>query len=281
MSTIQLALFPEVPLRHAPQRMGRAVVTEKMVKSILAKGTGVLSGVDYTLNPYTGCQFSCSYCYAAFFQPPGERRDSWGSWVEVKSNALEALRRERGIAGASIMVGSVTDPYQPIERETRLTRSLLEHLASVSPQPRVHIQTRSPFVLDDIDILKRFERLTVGMSITTDDELVRKAFEPQCASIDRRMAAVEELVRAGVAATISLSPMLPVTDPERFAKKLKTLGARKFYAGFFHENRGDFASGTRPGAWALARAHGWTKEKYEETVLRMRAIIPELRAYGR
>jgi DNA repair photolyase len=281
MSTIQLTLFGEAPGLRIPERAGRAQVAEKRVKSILAKGTGVLAGVDYTLNPYVGCQFACSYCYAAFFQPPGDRRESWGQWVEVKANALELLRRERGIAGASIMVGSVTDPYQPIERETRLTRSLLEHLATVSPQPKIHIQTRSPFVVDDLDVLLRFERLTVGMSITTDDEMVRKAFEPQCASIGRRMEAVEQMSKAGIRTCISISPMLPVTDPERFARQLKELGAQRFSAGYFHENRGDFASGTRPGAWALARAHGWPREAYDDTVRRMKAVIPELKSWGR
>ncbi len=264
-----------------PDQRGRTQFTERQAKTILAKGAGMLSSYDFTLNPYTGCQFSCSYCYAAFFQADEQKRDSWGRWVDVKINALDLLKRHRGAAGKRIFVGSVTDPYQPVERELRLTRSLLQHLATLNPQPRIHIQTRSPIICDDISVLRKFSHLTVGMSITTDDELVRKAFEPACASIPQRVEAAARLVQAGISLAVCISPMLPISDPARFARQLRDIGADRYWTGYFHEGQRDFASGTRPGAFALAKAHGWNFDEFQRTAVLMSEILPDLRGVKR
>ena len=102
---------------------------------------------DFTLNPYSGCSFGCTYCYAAFFSKTREQRDRWGYWVMVKENALELLeRRKRGaLDGKRIYMSTVTDPYQPIERQLDLTRGLLEVLAD-RHSPKLVVQTRSPDV---------------------------------------------------------------------------------------------------------------------------------------
>lgn len=267
-----------LPQARVPSRSGRARVTEKRVKSILGKATGGLSAYDFTLNPYTGCQFSCSYCYAAFFVPDEEKADKWGEWIEVKENAMALLRKARRLAGSTIYVGSVTDPYQPIEREVRLTRSLLTHMADLAVQPSVTIQTRSPFVADDIDLFKQFKNLRVNVSITTDDDEVRKQFEPQCASIRRRLETVSLLLAEGIDANVSVSPMLPISDPEGFARTLRDLGARKVYASAFHAPRGAFIAGTRQKALDLAREMGWGGPQYLETLDRMRSVFPELKS---
>jgi DNA repair photolyase len=114
-------------------------------RSILSRATGYISAFDYTLNPYKGCQFGCGYCYAAFFADSLARKETWGQWLVVKENAVELLRRRGGrIAGKSIYMSSVTDPYQPVERRLRLTRELLEVM--LPHQPRLVIQTRGPLV---------------------------------------------------------------------------------------------------------------------------------------
>ena len=138
----QPMLFDLEPLVAVPRSVGQALVTKRRVSQILTKATGMLKSLDFTLNPYVGCSFACSYCYAAFFQPDEVKVRDWGYWVEVKENALELLRRESRLAGSHVMVGSVTDPYQPLERTTGLTRSLLEHMASVRPQPPYRARRR-------------------------------------------------------------------------------------------------------------------------------------------
>jgi toxin-antitoxin system PIN domain toxin len=125
-----------------PERIGDTEVSYRDAASILTRATGFMSDYDFTLNPYSGCGFGCSYCYAAFFSRDAQRSDSWGRWVEVKQNALEKLNRMRtSLTGKAIYMSSVTDPYQPIERRLLLVRGLLEALAE--QQPRLVVQTRS------------------------------------------------------------------------------------------------------------------------------------------
>ena len=120
-----------------------------------------------------GCGFACTYCFASFFQPEQERFDSWGQWIDIKSNAAELLKKKRDLKGARIFMSSATDPYQPLEMRTGLTRSLVEIMADPLRQPRLVVQTRSPLVTRDLDLLKQFKHVRVNMSITTDDEDVR------------------------------------------------------------------------------------------------------------
>ncbi|MYD74789.1 MAG: radical SAM protein, partial [Chloroflexi bacterium] len=127
---------------------------------ILTPGAGYLREYDYSLNPYVGCSFGCSYCYAAFFAP-FDKQASWGDWVRVKQNAsLKLSRIRRSLASKTIYLSSATDPYQPIERRLELTRSLLPILAEKCAH--LVVQTRSPLVVRDIDLLRRFDQLCVN-----------------------------------------------------------------------------------------------------------------------
>src|SRR5687768_1675050 len=126
-------LLPLEPIKPArPAQIGPAEVLYAQARSILTKSSGFIDAFDYTLNPYSGCTFGCSYCYAAAFVRDYERRNSWGQWVQVKENALELLRkrRKKPLEGTTIYLSSVTDPYQPVERELKLTRALLEELVA-------------------------------------------------------------------------------------------------------------------------------------------------------
>lgn len=140
------------------------LVTEITVRSLLTashRDRGIPG--DYTINPYRGCTFSCSYCYASkFVHEDSAKKASWGRWVEVKRNAVDALQKEsHKVCGSRVFLGSATDPYQPIELRVGLTRALLEVLLLAFPA-RLHLQTRSPHVVRDVELFQRFgDALTV------------------------------------------------------------------------------------------------------------------------
>ncbi len=151
-------------------------------------------------------------------------------------------------------MSSVTDPYQPVERELRLTRQLLEILAE-GHRPKLVVQTRSPDVQRDIDLFRaivdRDGSVRVNVTVTTDDEAIRRAFEPSCPGNDRRLEAATALVRGGVDTCVTMTPLLPVQDPERFADRLRQSGVEQFIAQPFHFQRGKFVAGTRDAALAI------------------------------
>src|SRR4051794_8411490 len=110
--------------------IGQSSVDYKHVQGILTKPSGFADFFDYTLNPYSGCTFGCNYCYAAFFAKTDELKANWGKWVQVKENALDLLKkyRRKPLLDKNIYMSTVTDPYQPIEKEIGLTRAILEEL---------------------------------------------------------------------------------------------------------------------------------------------------------
>lgn len=181
-------------------------VGERRCKTIM--GRSGIGGVDYSINPYLGCQHGCVYCYARFMSRMGHKGETWGSFVDAKVNALERLeqearRKRRGV----VLLSSVTDPYQPLERRFKLTRGCLEIL--LENQYPVVIQTKSDLVLRDLDLIKRFDICEVGFTITTSDDEVRRAFEPRASPIDARLTAMRKLSDAGVSTYAFLGPMLP------------------------------------------------------------------------
>lgn len=260
---------------HRPERIGDTEVSYRDAASILTRATGFMSDYDFTLNPYSGCGFGCSYCYAAFFSRDPQKSDSWGRWVDVKQNALEKLDRMRtSLTGKAIYMSSVTDPYQPIERRLLLVRGLLEALAE--QQPRLVVQTRSPLVTRDIDVLQRFEHVRVNMTVTTDSDAVRKAFEPMCPGNRARLAAIAKVAASGIETCVTMTPLLPVERPEQFARDLLETGVRQFVVQPFHVDRGRFVAGTREAALTLMRELGWTPDCYRSTVDTLRRHLPVL-----
>lgn len=217
---------------------------------------------DFALNPYRGCSFGCSYCYAAFYVADEEMRADWGNWVEVKVRAVEALRK-KNLTDKRIFMSSATDPYQPLERKLELTRDVVNELADQGA--RLVVQTRSPISARDVDLFKRFKHIRVNMSVTTDDDDIRKRYEPNCASIDRRLEAVETIRAADIPVAISVCPMLPMNDPEKFGKRLSRMGVSAVYGAYFHETTRPFTANTRDHALQLAKEDGWNEAKFEET----------------
>jgi len=185
---------------------------EILAKSVLTRSR--IPGADYTVNPYLGCAHGCSYCYAAFMKRFTGHPEPWGEFLDVKVNAVHLLRRQlRRARPGRVLLSSVTDPYQPAERVHLLTRGCLEALRDF--RFPVTVLTRSPLVLRDLDLLRRLRDASVGISLPTDDEAVRRAFEPRAPPIPARLEALRALRQAGVATFAFAGPLLPM-DPARF-----------------------------------------------------------------
>jgi DNA repair photolyase len=162
----------------------------------------------YVINPYVGCQHNCSYCYAHFMKRFTGHKEPWGEFVDVKLNAPELLKREITRKRVDrVWVSGVCDPYQPLEGKYKLTRQCLELLAD-NDWP-VTVQTRSPMVLRDLDILTRGKSFEVGLSVTTADDGMRKLFEPNAPSIMERVRALGELHQSGIRTYAMIAPILP------------------------------------------------------------------------
>jgi DNA repair photolyase len=180
-----------------------------IIKEIQPKTVLSISKVyPYVINPYTGCQHNCSYCYARFMKRFTGHSEPWGQFVDVKIKAPDLLRLEiTKKKPGRVWISGVCDPYQPLEAKYKLTRQCLEILAQ-NNWP-VSVQTRSPLVLRDIDILKKGRDFEVGFSITTADDSIRKLFEPDAPPIENRVRALDELHRAGIRTYVMIAPMLP------------------------------------------------------------------------
>lgn len=248
--------------------MGRARIFPREVSRILTPTGGYLRDFTHTLQPYAGCQFRCSYCYVREMsvQRANPYRLPWSEWIAPKTNAPERLLREaqRGVlAGARIFCSSATDPYTPIERKWRLTRGCLEVLVHYPPA-FLTVQTRSPLVLRDVDLLARIPTALVSVTITTDNERVRRLLEPNAPSLALRVGALAKLRAAGVPTQVAVSPLLPC-DPERLATLLEPVADRVVIDDFF---RGDGAGGRRSrAALEQLRAAGfaaWAEPGYAD-----------------
>ena len=259
-----------------PSNIGHVRVSYIQAREILTRASGFMDAYDFTLNPYSGCSFGCTYCYAAFFSRDTEKRDTWGYWVNVKENAVELLqKRLRRNAGALdeklIYMSSVTDPYQPVERELKLTRQILEVMAD-GHRPKLVVQTRSPDVTRDCDLFRQIEdnggRVQVNMTVTTDDEDIRRTFEPFCPANSVRLKAIEQVQAEGIDSCITMTPLLIVNSPYAFADHLVETGVKKFIAQPFHFNRGKFVANTREGAFDLvAKKLECPRESFKEEYL--------------
>lgn len=180
------------------------IIREVQAKSILSSS----QVYPYVINPYTGCQHGCSYCYARFMKRFTGHREPWGDFVDVKVNAPDLLKKEmiRRKPG-KVWISGVCDPYQPLEAKYRLTRQCLEILAGQGWP--VVIQTRSPLVLRDLDVIQSGAFFEAGLSVTTADEEIRRMFEPNAPPIPARVRALKELHQAGIKTYAMIAPMLP------------------------------------------------------------------------
>ncbi|MCH7628255.1 MAG: PA0069 family radical SAM protein [Proteobacteria bacterium] len=202
-----------------PERKLRTTVTEEFPKTVMSFNRSPDIPFDRSLNAYRGCEHGCVYCYArpshAFHDlSPGL---DFETTLFAKPKAAEILRKTfggRGYVPRPLAMGTNTDPYQPIERDYRITRAVLELCLEV--RHPVTITTKSARVLDDLDLLAELarHRLTaVGISVTSLDPHLSGLLEPRASAPAKRLAALGKLVAAGVPAHVSVAPVIPsITD---------------------------------------------------------------------
>jgi DNA repair photolyase len=223
--------------------------TEITARSILVRSR--IPGVDYVINPYLGCGHGCRYCYAVFMRRYARHHAGapWGSFVEAKINLPQVLsaelarKKHRGRA----LLASVCDPYQPAELKYRLTRRCLELLAEFGWG--IDILTRSPLVTRDLDLLAAAPGVSVGLSIPTDDDRVRRVLEPHAPPIPARIGTLQKLRQAGLTPWVFIAPMLPM-NPARLHEliapyvgqvMMDPLNYRAQVRSIFRRHRWDYA----------------------------------------
>jgi DNA repair photolyase len=232
-------------------------------RSIFSPATGFIrrGGFDWTCNPYVGCTYGCTYCYAMFLPQNRRPKEEWGRWLTAKRNSVALAEKQAPkLAGQALYLSSVTDPYLPAERSLFLTRGILEAL--VRHQPRLLMQTRGPLVVRDIDVLRRFDHVRVNLSIPTDSERVRRAFEPKAPPLERRWQAAAELRAAGVPVGLCLTPLLPLEDAHAFARRIAAFRPDVLVVQQFHDSHGAFGADTGAAARTLLAEIGWSCDDY-------------------
>lgn len=182
-------------------------------KTILSR-TKVPSA-DFVINPYTGCQFGCLYCFATFMgRFVGESNDNWGKYVYVKTNAVELMKKAiRRLMKKSphprVVLSTVTDPYQGVESKYKLTRGILETFVKHDYQGRVGLLTKSPLALRDVDVIKELNHAEVGITITTSDDNLSRSLEVRAPAASARLRALKDLNDAGIETYVFIGPLLP------------------------------------------------------------------------
>ncbi|MBK8700043.1 MAG: PA0069 family radical SAM protein [Saprospiraceae bacterium] len=205
-------------------------------KSIVNKVESPDVGMEYSLNPYQGCEHGCVYCYAR------TTHVYWGysaglefeSVVLVKKNApdlLEKLLQRKSWKASPVMLSGNTDCYQPVEKELGITRKLLE--VFLKYKHPVGIVTKNALILRDLDLLKELNKhnlISVAISMNTLDDDLRRVMEPRTSSTGKRLETIRLLSGAGIPVTVLAAPIIPGlndTDILPLAKKVAEAGARR------------------------------------------------------
>ncbi len=233
-------------------------------RSIFSPATGFIQrgGFDWTCNPYVGCTFGCTYCYAMFLPQNRRPKEEWGRWLHAKANAVALARKQaKKVAGQCVYLSSVTDPYLPLEKNLELTRGILTEM--LPHQPRLLVQTRGPLVVRDLDLLVRFEAVRVNMSIPSDCEEIRKVFEPKAPPLEKRWQAMSEVRAAGIEVGICITPMLPLRDPDALVERVVAFDPTVLVVQDFHVSQGGFGADTGAAARRLLANSDWNAERYE------------------
>ncbi len=182
--------------------MGVKIIKVK-AKSIFTRSK--LPGVKWVINQYVGCQYACSYCYAKFISKWRPKNyGKWGRWVEVKVNAPD-LVKEKYVKG-SVYMSSISDPYQNIEKELKITKRILENL---DKRTNLSIQTKSDLVLRDLNIIKQFKSIEVGLTINSFEGNLKSTFEPYSPSNSKRIETLKTFKKEGVSTYVFVSPIIP------------------------------------------------------------------------
>ncbi|MCD4705317.1 radical SAM protein [bacterium] len=196
-------------------------MSEIKAKTIVTKSK--LPEVDYCFNPYVGCTHGCTYCYARFMgRFTGHADEKWGTYLDWKINAPELLKKEIlkiKKQGGTVIIGSVTDCYQPIEEKINLTRQCLEIF--LEHQIPISILTKNVLVKKDFDLLRQFKHCELGVSISILDEQHQRILEPGTSNPRERITVLEEAHALGIETYAFLGPIHPfLTNIEDIFKEV-------------------------------------------------------------
>jgi DNA repair photolyase len=259
-------------------RLADVEYLEVQCKSALNPVKGM--GFSWSLNPYTGCEHRCAFCYVRAFELRADRPpdDRYGRSIRVKVNVAGVLRGElsrKSWRKETVVIGAATDPYQPAEGRYKLTRQCLVALRDFS-NPTAMI-TRGPMIVRDLDVLSELARranLHITFSIPTVDNDIWRRTEPGTAHPKQRLRAIEKLVAAGIDVGVGMAPILPgLSDrPDRLeavVKAARAAGATGLWAGMLH-----LKDGTREHFMSVLGKH-WPElvPRYEQAY-QARAYLP-------
>jgi DNA repair photolyase len=211
-------------------------IEQVQAKTALNPTGGFLASYTHSLNAYQGCAFgrgSCPYCYVRAMPVQKFSGKTWGEWVKAKINApellekeLAAARRKGNFGKLRIFMSTATDPYQGLESRLKITRRLLEVFAASGDFGFLVVQTRSPLIERDVDLLQRLgASVAVSFTIETNRDDVRRQITPASPSIERRLKTLETLTGAGLRTQAAISPTLPC-DAEIFADLIAARATR-------------------------------------------------------
>lgn len=193
----------------------KVIVDNVSVRSVMTKSTLPVGG--FSVNPYVGCPHACKYCYASFMKRFTGHTEPWGTFLDVKH--WEPIKNPHKYDGQRVVIGSVTDGYNPYEEKYCNTRKLLEELRGSTAE--IMICTKSDLVLRDIDLLRQFPKVTVSWSVNTLDEQFRVDMD-KAVSIERRLKAMEQVYRSGIRTVCFVSPIFPgITDVMAIIERVK------------------------------------------------------------
>ena len=191
------------------------LIADVETKNIMTKSSLPVGG--YSVNPYVGCTHACKYCYASFMKRFTGHTEEWGTFLDVKH--WPAIKNPQKYAGQRVVIGSVTDGYNPQEEIFGATRKLLEQLRGSGAD--ILICTKSDLVLRDLDLLKELGQVTVSWSVNTLDESFKDDMD-SAVSIERRIAAMKKVYDAGIRTVCFVSPVFPgLTDFEAIFERVR------------------------------------------------------------
>ena len=200
--------------------MEKMMKNEILIRNIETKNVMTKSNLPvggYSVNPYVGCTHACKYCYASFMKRFTGHSEEWGTFLDVKDWGV--IKNPQKYKGQRVVIGSVTDGYNPQEEEFENTRKLLFQLKDSGAE--ILICTKSDLVVRDIDLLKDMGHVTVSWSVNTLDEAFKDDMD-KAVSIERRIRAMKEVYDAGIRTVCFVSPVFPgITDFEAIFERVK------------------------------------------------------------
>lgn len=213
-----------------PVNILKLKIKEIQCKSAIGK-CGFPTG-GWAINPYIGCAHGCVYCYARFMRRFTNHSEPWGSFIDARLNIAEVLEKQLSspkYQTGQIFIGTVTDPYQPIEKKYQLTRKILKVLLKYPVS--VSILTKSDLILRDLDLLKKLKQIEVSFTINTLDQKWAHYAEPKAPTVKKRLQAAKTLTSQGIKVSAMVGPYWPIfTDPLSLFKEFKTAGITKVFS---------------------------------------------------